>query len=184
MPTWPNQDKDALNKFYGNPDGNGDLRCDVSWETKNIVRIKPPFTMFYPEEIIKTDSLGRKKKVLILRPKILTAIAIHIRCADSLTRCLSEIPKQFSPQEIEKYQLDIYGGGFNFRLMRNGRSLSMHSWGCAIDISHLINWYGRKYDASKDMMPAKVIQIFKNEGWTWGGKWSTADGMHFQAANI
>lgn len=177
MNNWPHQSE--MNKFYGNPDRNQDGRCDPDWEANNIIKIIPPYTLYYPmEKIIE------KRKVLVKREKQWSALRVHKKCANSLVNCLQEIGKQFSPQEIQKYELDLCGGVMVFRLMRNGRSLSIHSWGAAIDLSHLINYYGRKYDPKSNMMPQKVVDIFKKEGWVSGYKWKTGDAMHFQAAKI
>lgn len=168
-----------MNGFYGNPDKNRDGQPDRDWVAANIIEIKPPYSLYYPIERIVNE-----RKILIKRQHQFKTLSFHKKAADSLMVCLTEIGKQFSPQEIQKYELDICGGAFVFRLMRNGRSLSTHSWGSAIDISHLINWYGRKYDPNVGMMPMKAVDIFKKEGWTWGGKWRTGDAMHFQAANV
>lgn len=177
MPVWPHQSN--MNSFYGNPDKNRDGRPDPDWVAANIIQFKPPYTLYYPLEKIVNG-----RKTLIKRQQQFKTLSFHKKAADSLIRCLSEIPKQFSPQEIEKYELDICGGTFVFRLMRNGRSLSIHSWGSAIDLSHLINWYGRKYDEKAGMMPMRAVNIFKKEGVTWGGLWRTGDSMHFQWANV
>lgn len=181
MPIWPNQSD--MNKFYGNPDKNRDGKADLDWENANIIKIIPPYTLYYPTELIESVN-GKRKVTLLKRAKRMTGLRVHKKCADSLITCLAEIGNTFTPEEMTKYELDLCGGVFNFRLMRNGRSLSIHSWGGAIDLSHLINYYGRKYDPKLNMMPLKVVDIFKKEGWTWGGKWRTGDAMHFQAANI
>jgi hypothetical protein len=60
----------------------------------------------------------------------------------------------------------------------------VHSWGAAVDLSPLINRWRRKYDESKGVMPLTVVKLFEDEGWTWGGKWSKPDPMHFQAADL
>lgn len=174
--SWPLQ-RD-MNAFYGNPDVNQDGVADRDWEAANIVRIMPPYPLFYPNE----DQNGRLVKRAIPWGK--RGLPVHKRCADSLLRCLSRIPQEFSAEEIQRLELDICGGAYNFRLMRNGRALSIHSWGAAIDLSHLINAYRRPYNESAGMMPQRVVKIFAEEGWIWGGLWSTADGMHFQAARV
>lgn len=173
MSRWPHQ-RD-MNSFYGNPDKNRDGVADRDWENENIIKITPPYPLWYP-----SDAGGK----LIKRAKQFTSLRVHKKCADSLMQCLTRIGSEFTPEEIHKYELDICGGTYVFRLMRGGRSLSVHSWGSAIDLSHLINWYGRKYDESKGMMPMRAVKIFQDEGWTWGGLWRKGDAMHFQAADV
>lgn len=177
MPIWPNQSN--MNGFYGNPDKNRDGQPDRDWVAANIIQIVPPYPLFYPLEKVVNN-----RKTLVKRERQFKTLSFHKKAADSLMYCLKQILENFTPQEIQKYELDICGGTFVFRLMRNGRSLSIHSWGSAIDLSHLINWYGRKYDPNVGMMPMKAVDIFKKEGWTWGGRWRTGDAMHFQAANV
>ena len=161
---FPHSDKASLIKFYGNPDSNLDGRPDPKWEAENIVRIAPSYPMFWSWSMQPAKS-----------------IAIHRRCADSLTDILREIGRNISQDDIEKYQLDRCGGGYNFRLMRGGSGLSVHSYGGAIDLSPEINALGRRWGAIRYMMPRSVVDIFEAHGWLWGGLWRRPDGMHFQA---
>ena len=173
MTNWPKQNAAAMNGFYGNPDKNNDGRCDSDWEAKHIVKIIPPYPLFYPMEV--------KGGKLVKRAKQWSALRVHRNCAESLTQCLAEIGKTFSPEEIKKYELDLCGGTHVFRLKRNGRTLSIHSWGAAIDLSHLINYYGRGYNEAAGMMPRRAASIFQKRGWVW---LQSNDAMHFQAAKL
>lgn len=172
-PQWPSQSIEAMNGFYGNPDANQDGAADPSWYSANIVKITPPFPMFYPME----GESGR----LIKRGKKWEALRVHKKCAASLLECLAEIPAIFTAEEIQRYELDLCGGVHVFRLMRNGRRLSIHSWGAAIDLSHLINRYKRPYNEAQGMMPQRAADIFLKRGWSW---LKSNDAMHFQAATI
>lgn len=178
MNRWPSQSPTAMNEFYGNPDRNRDGVADLEWQKKNLVRIIPPYTLYYPQ-----DDLHHKGQI-IKRGLALKSLTVHHNAAESLARCLGGIGKEFTAEELLKYELDLCGGVFVFRLKRGGSSLSIHSWGSAIDLSHLINYFGRKYDETKGMMPERAVKVFADEGWTWGGLWSTGDAMHFQAANL
>lgn len=66
--------------------------------------------------------------------------------------------------------MDLCAGVHGFRLDVGGSTLSVHSWGAAIDLSHLINAWKVKYnpDPKRKMMPMKVVELFEDEGWTWG----------------
>jgi len=58
------------------------------------------------------------------------------------------------------------------------KGLSLHSWGAAFDLNPSTNKYGqRDHD-----LPETLIKIFEERGFEWGGRWSTPDPMHFQAA--
>lgn len=176
MSEWPKETLTDLNRVYGNPDVNHDFRPDKDWERANIVRVVAPYQLYYPKKV------GR---VLQRRAIKLPYLRVHRKCAGSLQTVLRGIRATFSDDEIHRYELDISAGAMNFRLKRDGKSLSVHSWGAAVDLSHLINGWKVKYDPDprKKMMPLRVVDLFREEGWTWGGRWSTPDAMHFQAAD-
>jgi hypothetical protein len=62
---------------------------------------------------------------------------------------------------------------------RPDRPLSMHAWGLAIDFNTRDNWLG-----AQPKMDPRVVQVFKNWGFDWGGDWRRPDGMHFELARI
>ena len=110
---------------------------------------------------------------------------------------------------IERIALvDDYGGddrtamrnnvtsGFNCRYVDGTENWSRHALGLAIDINPLINPWAREGDvlpaegtryADKRDNPIpgminggdRVVSIFDQVGWAWGGVWGSADYMHF-----
>jgi len=86
-------------------------------------------------------------------------------------------------------------GGYNWREIAGTRRMSYHSWGLAVDIqpkrlgNKSIYWMWEQR-RNKDWMlvplenrwnpPDRVIEIFENEGFIWGGKWPFYDNMHFE----
>lgn len=158
---WPG--KADMNAFYGNPDVNNDGAADLDWQAKNLTMIAAPYMMFYGGKQVRNITVNR-------------------RCADSLLRCLTVIGDEFSALERAQYQLDQFGGVYNFRKKRGSAGLSIHSWAAAIDLAPAINAFGVKYGTVQNMMPRRVVDIFAAESWVWGGPWSKPDAMHFQAA--
>ena len=86
--------------------------------------------------------------------------------------------------------------GYNWRTIRDSRNRSFHSLGIAIDVlpkgwgSKNVYWAWRR-DIDPDrwmllplerrwMPPAKVIEVFEEEGFIYGGKWLIWDNMHFE----
>lgn len=164
MTTWPLQ-KDC-DRFYGNPrDPKDRSRPSAAWEAANLVSIKPPYRMTYDGKPIR-------------------GIRVHKKCAESLLRVLTAIWEASGRQQsvVDAWGASIYAGAYNFRLMRGGSSLSMHSWGCAIDLDPARNGMG---DTTPNFAKhSAVLKAFADEGWEWGGDWSgkSCDGMHWQAA--
>ena len=164
MPTWPHQnDTDA---FYGNPRGmNG--RASAKWESANLAKVPIPWKL-----ITAWDGMN------------VTGVRVHRLCAESLGKVFDDIWLAAGQQQrkINEWGMNLYGGGYNFRLMRGGSRLSMHSWGCAVDFDPSRNGFG---DTTPNFANYPAVRdTFAAEGWTWGGNWSRPDGMHWQAANI
>lgn len=164
MSDWPKQTPAALNAFYGNPDANGDGSPDLKWQQDNLTTITPPYPMFYD---------GKK----------VSKISCHKKIAEALLAALVKVKAITTAEERKQYGLDQFGGVFNFRRKRNGTTLSTHSWAIAIDLAVALNGFGVKYGSQPDMMPAKVVAAFEEQGATWGGLWSNPDAMHFQFAD-
>ena len=78
-------------------------------------------------------------------------------------------------------KIKTFDGCKNVREMKNGSGhWSVHSWALAFDLNALTNAYGdRDFD-----MPDEVAVCFAEEGFEWGGLWSTPDAMHVQLCHI
>ena len=76
-------------------------------------------------------------------------------------------------------EIRTWDGCFNIRSKRVNQSLSLHSWGLAIDINASWNQLGKT-----PTMPASVVLCFLEAGFEWGGTWDTPDGMHFQLKDL
>lgn len=166
MNQWPASAREDLNDFYGNPDVNGDGQPDPSWEAQALTYIVPPYPMFWSWS-----------------PQPVRKLRCHRKVAESLLRVLTNIGSCFTKEYIASHHLDQCGGCYNFRLIRGGNSLSLHSYGAAIDLAPLQNLLGVAYDEPKGMMPMGVVHLFKQEGWVWGGLWKRGDAQHFQATS-
>ncbi len=165
MTEWPLQSE--CDRFYGDPRAPGGDAPAVAWEMANLVRVRPPFRMTYAGTPI-------------------SGIRIHKKCAESLSRILAKIWTAAARDQavLDRWGASTYAGAYNFRLMRGGDRLSMHSWGCAIDLDPVRNGMG---DTTPNFAKVpQVVKAFEDEGWVWGGRWTgkSCDGMHFQAARL
>jgi hypothetical protein len=76
-------------------------------------------------------------------------------------------------------ELKTWDGCFNIRKKRGLSSMSLHSWGIAIDVNAAWNQLGKTPTLSTDF-----VKCFTDAGFEWGGTWTRKDGMHFQLSKI
>jgi hypothetical protein len=76
-------------------------------------------------------------------------------------------------------ELKTFDGCFNIRKKRGLNSMSLHSWGIAIDVNAAWNALG-----AQPTLSPEFVKCFIDAGFDWGGTWTRKDGMHFQLANI
>lgn len=76
-------------------------------------------------------------------------------------------------------ELRTWDGCFNIRKKRGATSMSLHSWGVAVDLNAAWNGFGKEPTLS-----AGFVKCFTDAGFDWGGTWTKKDGMHFQLRTI
>lgn len=76
-------------------------------------------------------------------------------------------------------ELKTWDGCFQIRKKRGATSMSLHSWGIAIDLNQAWNQFG-----AKPTLTPGFVKCFTDAGFDWGGTWKKPDGMHFQLAKI
>lgn len=160
MNKWPKQ-SECL-KLFGNP-------STSKFERQHIVRVRTPYTLWMGDIEIKR-------------------IAMNKICAESILTILENIQEYYGNdyEAMEQAGVTDFGGAWNVRTMRGGSNLSMHAYGLAIDLNADLNPLGKKPGWKKGSFTEDhpVVQMFRKEGWVWGGPWSRPDGMHFQAAIV
>ena len=74
-----------------------------------------------------------------------------------------------------------FAGCYNARMVMRSPSnaISHHAWGAAVDINSLTNPYGQP-----PRQPAVLVRVMGRRGFTWGGRWTVPDGMHFEYVDI
>jgi len=168
---WPLQSE--CDAFYGNPRGMNGL-ASGRWESNNLVLLPAPFNIYF---------LGKKAK-----------LRVHKKCSDAFAMWLEAVWKNAGKDQkvIDSWGMSNFAGAYNFRPMRGGRALSMHSYGCAADFDAPRNG---QYDRTPHFaaLRQQVVEPFLALGGVWGGDWDgdkdslderSADGMHFQFARL
>ena len=170
--SWPLQRECDI--FYGNPRGKDPSQPSVTWELENLIYITPPFKMFYDG-------------------KPVSRIRLHKKCADGFLKVFNNllIAANNDQNVLDEWGVSKFGGAYNYRLMRGGTSLSMHAYGCAIDLDAANNGLGD--NTPRFSKYPQVLKAFSDEGAIWGGDWNgnentlderTCDGMHWQFARL
>jgi hypothetical protein len=173
-----------IEAMFGNP-ANADGTLNEAWEGQNIRKIAPPdgWQLFYQED------LAPPARGIRLVP--VSGIRMHRLLADSFVAVLDDIWEHARAQLggaasddairnwLHQRRLDQHGGGFNFRKITGGTSLSLHSYGIAID------WDPENNPRRKPLtvtLPDWWFDIWARHGWTDGRHFRTPDPMHVQFA--
>lgn len=164
MSLWPHEDLAALNGFYGDPRGhNGE--ASAAWQTANLIPWTPPYPMFYSD--------AERTPLHHLR--------VHKKCLPTFDLAFRDVLATLGQAYISAKHLDISGGTFCFRTQRGGSRLSVHSWGCAIDVDPAHNPFPSHHDPVKGI-DARFAKILMDHGFCWRGAGLDIDPMHFQLA--
>lgn len=113
-------------------------------------------------------------KLLADIPALPARIYCHELLIKPLETALTSVVRAGLEDEIKTWD-----GCFNIRRKRGAPSISLHSWGLAIDINAAWNPFGKPPTMSKEL-----VRCFENAGFDWGGHWDKPDGMHFQLRSI
>lgn len=106
------------------------------------------------------------------------AIPKKIYCNKDMIKPLSEAFMNLIGSSCIE-ELKTWDGCFNLRKQRGAKSISLHSWGIAIDVNAAWNRLGEQPTLSK-----RFVKCFTDAGFDWGGTWKRKDGMHFQLSSI
>lgn len=172
----PNGRKE-IEALFGNPAGsNGQV--NPHWEDQNIRKIAPPdgWQLYYQDGSTLTPVSG-------IRIHTLLADSFHAVLSDIWDHAKTQIGGSPSVTDIRAWlhnlRLDQHCGGFNYRPITAGSSLSLHAYGIAIDWDCAHN--PRKKPLTLQL-PDWWFDIWKAHGWSDGRHFPTPDPMHVQFA--
>lgn len=155
--TWPKDTNEEKNAFYG------DFRRG-DWEGHNLVRMVPPFKMFYDG--------GEMRRGILVHKKIAPALEEIFR--EIWDKC------EHDQAQVNATGASDFGGCFNPRRIVGSDRWSNHSWACAIDLSPSTN--GFTFKEGTTTLSHIVLDAFKRQGFRWGGDYKgRKDPMHFEA---
>ena len=154
---WPRQTQAELRKFFGEP-GTRQVSCHV------------PFTMQ-----LAWDASAKLNK-----------FSCHELVKEPFERIFAAALAHYGIEALDKMGITKFGGCLNVRAMRGGSSMSLHSWGIAVDLDPARNQFRWTAAQAKFDEPEYEAwwQIVESEGMVSLGRERNFDWMHFQAARL
>jgi len=111
-----------------------------------------------------------------------TRMRCHEKVADEFTNVFNSLLDCYGYNNIVSLGIDLFGGCFAFRKMRNGSDWSRHSWGVAIDLDPARNKLRWGIDKANFGKPEyqDLHRIFYDNGFENLGIEKDYDWMHWQ----
>ena len=124
---------------------------------------------------ITTEPEWREENIQNKRMPILGITRCHRLMWEPLEGALNQILEEGLEEYLIIEEWKSSGGCYAPRRINRfdaGGSISRHAWGIAIDIN------------TKSSYPPRVVQIFNDWGFAWGGTWTSPDEMHFELRDL
>ena len=124
---------------------------------------------------ITTEPEWREENIQNKRMPILGITRCHRLMWEPLEGALNQILEEGLEEYLSIEEWRSSGGCYSPRRINRfdaGGSISRHAWGIAIDIN------------TKSSYPPRVVQIFNDWGFAWGGTWTSPDEMHFELRDL
>lgn len=151
--------------YFGQPDKDPS-KCEVF---KQLVTIKSPY---------KLRLYSRSSEANV------TKMSVHRLVAPYVEAAVNRIYDEYGQAQIVALGLDVYGGCYNPRPIRGGKSWSMHAFACAQDWLQQENGLNTKFADSTFGRPAykKFLDIWQECGFLNLGRLTTfgRDAMHVE----
>ncbi len=149
-----------------------------NWVLPNAL-VKEIFGDFQFSELdgtwIRIEKKWRNENIQQKRMPLLGLTVCHRLMWEPLEGALNQIIKEGLQKFIFKDEFQTSGGCYAPRRISRfdaGGSISRHAWGIAIDIN------------TKSSYPPRIVEIFNDWGFAWGGTWTSPDEMHFELRDL
>jgi len=124
---------------------------------------------------ITIDQTWKNENIETKTVPILGRITCHRLMWEPLLGALNQIIDEGLEGDLSKEQFKSSGGCYAPRRISRfdaGGSISRHAWGIAIDIN------------TKTGYKPRIVEIFNDWGYAWGGTWTSPDPMHFELRSL
>lgn len=134
------------------------------------------------EKYLTTIKLPYKMRLAWDPHSYVSSISCHKLVADNFLAVFNDLLAHYGYEKLIELGIDLYGGCFNFRKMRNGDEWSRHSWGIAIDLDPARNMLKETKRTARFAKPEykPMIDIFYKHGFVSLGVEKDYDWMHFE----
>ena len=131
---------------------------------------------YFPDGTIQPDAAWVRDNIQTATLPIMGRVTCHRLMLPQLRGALQEVVDRGLADTLTTYD-GCYVPRF---IERNpNRSISLHTWGIAIDMDASTNYRG-----ITGTMDPEVVAVFKRWGFRWGGDWQYTDPMHFEMGAI
>ena len=127
---------------------------------------------YFPDGTIQPDAAWVQENIVTTTVPIMGRVTCHRLMVPQLRGALQEVVDAGLAGTLHTYD-GCYVPRFIERNPEN--SISLHTWGIAIDMDAATNYRG-----IRGTMDQRVADIFKRWGFRWGGDWKYTDPMHFE----
>ena len=127
---------------------------------------------YFPDGTIAPDARWVRQNVKTETLPIMGRVTCHRLMLTQLRGALQDVVDAGLASSLTTYD-GCYVPRFIERNPEN--SISLHTWGIAIDMDASTNYRG-----IRGTMDERIVTIFKRWGFRWGGDWKYTDPMHFE----
>ena len=131
---------------------------------------------YFPDGTIQPDAAWVRENIRTATVPIMGRVTCHRLMIPQLRGALEDVVEAGLADTLKTYD-GCYVPRFIERNPEN--SISLHTWGIAIDMDASTNYRG-----IQGTMHPEVVNIFKRWGFRWGGDWQYTDPMHFELAAL
>jgi hypothetical protein len=127
---------------------------------------------YFADGTIAPDAAWVRENIVTTTVPIMGRVTCHRLMVPQLRGALQEVQDAGLGHLLRTYD-GCYVPRFIARNPDN--SISLHTWGIAIDMDAATNYRG-----IRGTMDIRIVEIFKRWGFHWGGDWKYTDPMHFE----
>jgi hypothetical protein len=127
---------------------------------------------YFADGTIAPDAAWVRQNIVTTTVPIMGRVTCHRLMVPQLRAALQEVQDSGLGHLLRTYD-GCYVPRFIARNPDN--SISLHTWGIAIDMDAATNYRG-----IRGTMDDRIVAIFKKWGFRWGGDWKYTDPMHFE----